>query len=77
MRIFISSFFIATNIALILLGLSLEVSAKDLALPTALVEQRADPCLYQAANKQYYFVPPQSRYLHPNMIVLNYEPQKP
>jgi len=56
MRIFISSFFIATNIVLILLGLSLEVSAKDLALPTALVEQRADPCLYQATNKQYYFV---------------------
>lgn len=56
MKNYISSFLISINLAAVLFGISIAANAKDLALPTALVEQRADPCLYQAPNKEYYFV---------------------
>jgi GH43 family beta-xylosidase len=38
------------------LSFSVQSMAKEVGLPTALVEQRADPSLYQAKNGHYYFV---------------------
>lgn len=56
MRKNILNCFVMTGLVLITLPFSVLASAKDADLPTALVEQRADPCLYQAKNGEYYYV---------------------
>jgi GH43 family beta-xylosidase len=39
-----------------MLSMSAHADIKNAVMPVALVEQRADPCLYQAKNGEYYYV---------------------
>jgi GH43 family beta-xylosidase len=49
-------FAIAGSLLTAILSVVVQANTDHGAMPTALVEQRADPCLYQASNKQYYYV---------------------